>query len=142
MPPKSTVLGPGSLTIGEPGSEKEWGAEVTACTLTPSYTTGDAPPTLDGGELAGDDTETWALSGSVFQSYDLDSLHDWCFEHRKEQQPFVFVPNTDHARSYSGVIKIRALSVGGDVKTRNRSDFEFPLIGEPTAGTDGAADPS
>lgn len=125
------TLGPGSLKIGETGSEKEFATDLSKTALTPSTDSEDDVPMLDGSNMSGEDTTTWALSGTMYQNYDFDSLEKWCFDHRGEELPFVFVPNNAGGIDWSGVIKIRPITVGGDVKKKNTSDFEFPLVGEP-----------
>lgn len=134
MPPKSSKLGPGGLTIGRTGSPREFGAQLTKCALTPDTSFEDDLPVLSGETQAGDADTTWELSGTMLQDYDLDSLEDFCFENRLQELPFVFTPSRSGARSYSGVVTIVPITVGGDVKTRNTSDFTFRVIGEPTPG--------
>ncbi|NQX26833.1 hypothetical protein HQQ81_05640 [Microbacteriaceae bacterium VKM Ac-2854] len=133
MPVKSNILGPGSLKLGETASPIEFAAQLTKAALTPSVDSEDDIPVLSGDILAGDDTTTWELSGTVMQDYDLESLEDWCFENRSTVVPFQFEPDsTAGRRAWSGSVKVRPLTVGGDVKKRNTSDFTFPLVGEPT----------
>ena len=131
-------LGPGSLKIGETGTEKEFAIQTTKTTLTPSVDAEDDINTLDGGTLGGDETETWELNGTLHQSYDEGSLLDYCFQNRfsktKQALPFTFVPLDEGVQSWSGTVKLRALDVGGDVKKQNTSDFSFPLVGDPILG--------
>lgn len=134
MAVKSSKLGPGSLTIGVPASAREWGGQLTKCALNPSTEFEDNVPVLDGSELAGDATTTWNLSGTILQDYDLDSLEDFAFENRLADLPFVFTPSNAGQREYSGTVTVVPLTVGGDVKASNTSDFEFRVIGEPTPG--------
>ena len=134
MPVKSSKLGPGSLTIGVPASAREWGGQLTKCSLNPDTTFEDNVPVLDGSELAGDASTLWNLAGTILQDYDRDSLEDFAFENRLVDLPFVFTPSNAGQREYSGMCTVVPLSVGGDVKTRNTSDFEFRCIGEPTPG--------
>jgi hypothetical protein len=131
---KTSKLGPGSLTIGVPASAREWGGQLTKCALNPSTEFEDNVPVLSGEEVAGDATTTWNLSGTIFQSYDLDSLEDFAFVNRLKDLPFVFTPSKAGKREYSGTVTIVPLTVGGDVKVRNTSDFEFRVVGEPTPG--------
>lgn len=135
MTVKASTLGPGSLKLGATGSEQEFAAQLSKATLTPSVDMEDDIPTLSGDILDGEDTETWALAGTVFQDYELDSLEDWCFVNKSKVVPFVFTPSNAGSRNYSGSCKVRPITVGGDVKKRNTSDFEFPVIGIPTPGT-------
>lgn len=135
MAVKASTLGPGSLKFGAVASEQEFAVQLTKAALTPSVDTEDEIPTLSGDRLSGEDTETWEISGTILQDYELDSLEDWCFENKSLVVPFVFTPSLAGKRKYSGSCKIRPLTIGGDVKKRNTSDFTFPLIGEPTPGT-------
>jgi len=139
MPTVAHRLGPGSLMIGATGTEKEFAVQTTKTTLTPSVDSEDDINTLDGGTLGGDETETWELTGTIHQSYDANSLLKYCFDNRysktKQALPFKFVPLDEGTQEWSGVIKLRALDIGGDVKKQNTSDFSFPLVGEPTLGT-------
>lgn len=134
MPIKSNVLGPGSLKFGEVASQREFAAQLTKCELTPDISEEDDLHVLSGETLSGEDTITWTIGGTVLQDYELDSLADYCLEHTGELLPFVFTPNDDAARLWTGVAKIRPIKIGGDVKKRNTSDFTFPLTGTPTPG--------
>ncbi|WP_104134808.1 hypothetical protein [Cryobacterium sp. Y62] len=131
---KASTLGPGSLKLGETATPREFATQLTNALLTPTFEKEDDVATLDGGNLPGLDTETWELSGTLLQDYEMDSLEDWCFDNKSLTVPFVFTPSSAGYRSYSGTCKIRALPVGGAVKTRNTADFTFPVIGSPTPG--------
>lgn len=131
MVAKAHTLGPGSLAIGETGTVKQFGAQLTKTLLSPDVSTDDDLYTLDGSVVEGEDTITWKLSGTLLQDYDLLSLEAWCFLHQGEKLPFVFTPNAAHTQIWHGVCKIRPVAVGGDVKKRNTQDFEFPVIGAP-----------
>lgn len=126
MPIKSKQLGPGSLKFGETASEREWAAQLRKAELTPSVEDGETLPVLSGDELTEDDEITWEIGGTILQDYDADSLEEWSFEHMGEWMPFTFVPNNEATASWSGEAKIRPVKIGGDVKTRNTSDFTFP----------------
>lgn len=131
---KASKLGPGSLTVGVPASAREWGGQLTKCALTPDTSFEDNVPVLSGEELSGDATTTWNLTGTILQDYDLDSLEDFAYQNRLKDLPFVFTPSNAGQREYSGTCTVVPLAVGGDVKTRNTSDFEFRVVGEPTPG--------
>jgi len=122
---KASRLGPGSLKIGETGAPREWAAQTTATTLTPSVEYEDNIPTLDGGELEGEATETWELGGTIFQDYDQDSLELYCYEARGTWEPFEFIPSNLGGTIWSGEVRLAAQVIGGDVKARNTADFTF-----------------
>lgn len=134
------TLGAGSLLIGdEPG--KEFAVACTKATLEPKADSEDDQYVLSGDVISGEDTFTWSLNTTLFQSYDVDSLTDYLFDNRGKIVPFTYTPSNKHARAWTGNLKIRPMAVGGDVKTRNTSDVEFPLVGEPVKAVNPLADP-
>lgn len=129
------TLGPGSLKIGETASVREFAAHLTNCELKSDTSSDDPTPMLDGSNMDGEDTYAWSLAGKIQQNYDFDSLEKYCFTNRGELLPFVFTPANDGGIDWSGILKVRPVaSVGGDVKKRNTTDFEFQIIGDPTPG--------
>jgi len=125
------VFGPGSFKLGETASRREIATQCTKLALTPSTNFEDDIPLLSGATIPGDATSTWIVSGTAQQDYELASLELYCYKNRLQDLPFLFTPNNKNAVSYSGVCTIVPLSVGGDVKKRNASDFEFRVIGDP-----------
>jgi len=129
-------LGPGLLTLGETGTSKEFGTQVSEATLSPEYDSDDPISVLSGDEYAGDETEAWTLAVVLYQDYTAESLHLWLYQNAGEELPFTFVPSKAGAIQAQGVAKIRAASIGGEVKTRNTSDLELPVVGRPTLTAD------
>lgn len=129
-------LGPGLLTLGETGSPKEFGAQVSESTLSPEYDSDDPISVLSGDEYAGDETEAWTLAIVLYQDYTAESLHLWLYENAGEEVPFTFVPSKQGALQAKGTVKVRAASIGGEVKARNTSDLELPVVGRPTLSAD------
>lgn len=134
---KSDKLGPGVLTFGETASPSEWSSQITKCTVEPKTDTEDPVPVLSGEEIDGDDTDTAELTGTILQSYDLESLLKWSHDHHGETISFRFQPNRAAGLTVTGLVKIRRLAIGGDVKIRNTSDFAFPIVGDYDLGSDG-----
>lgn len=133
--PRTITLGPGALEFGDELQDITVSQQVTACTLTPNANIGDSIPVLSGDSAPGDFNETWTLDGTVLQDFGhSNSFFDYCFAHRGEQVPFKFVPNNQLERQVTGVVTIKSLAVGGDVKSKPTSDFSFPLIGDPVFG--------
>jgi hypothetical protein len=136
MPVQSQLLGPGSLKIGPTGTSQEFAAQLTNVKLTPSYSASDPINVLSGETLAGDDELTWTLSGTILQAYKKTDLIHWAFVNKLLVLDFDFVPvlgTSDYG--WKGKVKVVPMEVGGDVKTRNTTDFEFALVGEPTEYT-------
>lgn len=119
-------LGPGKLTFGATGSETEFGALVTNARAVPTANDGETINFLSGDEFIDSGDETWAIEGTLHQDYGPDSLALWAFENSGETVPFTFVPNNANALRVTGNVLVRSIQVGGDVKTRNTSDFSFP----------------
>lgn len=118
-------LGPGHLTFGEAGSAKEFGIALTAAEVVPDAKDAEVFEVLSGDEVVDEGEETWTLQGSVFQSYDADSLILWCNQNSGSNLPFTFVPVDGQALQAKGTALIRSIRLGGDVKVRNKSDFKF-----------------
>lgn len=127
-------LGPGTLTLGETGTERQFAAHTTATSLVPSYSDGDVLNLLDGSQERENDEETWTLDGTIRQQLEADALEDWCLTNANTDVPFTFTPNNSVSKSYTGTCRIRAVNIGGDVKAKNTSDFSFPVIGRPSIG--------
>lgn len=128
------TLGPGSLKIGETATAREWAGNLTKTELTPNTSADDDVPMLDGSNMSGEEVTTWTLGGSLQQDYDFDSLEVFCFQNKGKELPFVFTPNNEGGTDWSGIVRIRPVKVGGEVKKKNASDFEFPVVGDPTPG--------
>ena len=131
----ANALGPGTLTLGAAGDMRQFAAHTTATSLVPSYSDGDVLNLLDGSTETEVDEETWSLEGTFRQQLESDAIEDWCLTNAGEEMTFTFTPVDAVSKSYTGTVKIRAVNIGGDVKTKNTSDFSFPLNGRPTIGT-------
>ena len=128
---KSQKLTKGLLTLGEAGTSQEWGGQVRAVSLTPEYDQEDPIDVLSGEKLDGDETKTETLSGTVLDDFSaVGSIWVWCKENEGDIVPFIWEPNsTDGTLRITGSIRVRQISLGGDVNTRTENDFEFPVIG-------------
>ena len=128
---KSQKLTKGLLTLGEAGTSQEWGGQVRAVSLVPEYDQEDPIDVLSGEKLDGDETKTETLSGTVLDDFSaVGSIWVWCKENEGDIVPFIWEPNsTDGTLRITGSIRVRQISLGGDVNTRTENDFEFPVIG-------------
>lgn len=126
---KSNKLGPGLLTFGETGTPVEWGAQVRSCTVEPTSEDGDELPVLSGESIVEDGEEYYELTGEVLQSYDAQSLLVYCHTNHNVQVPFTFKPVSAEALGVTGIVTIKRIAIGGEVKTRNTSEFTFRGVG-------------
>lgn len=132
MAVQTITMGPGTLVLGEAGTSKAMESQITNARCTPNVDRGDALNVLSGESVPGDRTETWTLAGTIVQDFgEAAGVWAFCFTHRGETLPFVFVPNTAAGRQISGDVTVEALEVGGDTKTKPTADFEWQISGDP-----------
>ena len=122
---KVHTLGPGSLKIGDTGSEHDFSADVTNTALEPSTDTEDPDNFLDGHSEGGSQTESWTLTGSVKEDFSMEGIQVWCNQHSGEELPFTFIPNKSGTVQWKGKVTIASIQIGGDVKSKNANDFSF-----------------
>ena len=127
------TLGPGTLTIGQTASAKEFAGSVSKIELSSSFSEDDPTPLLDGSNLDGETTETQTLKVTMFQDYEFAGLTTWTHEHANETLPFTFEPVRDAGTiRIRGELKVRRITIGGEVKKKNTADAEFPVTGLAT----------
>lgn len=122
---KVRTLGPGSLKIGDTGSEHDFSADVTNTALKPSTDTEDPDNFLDGHSEGGSQAESWTLTGSVKEDFSMEGIQVWCNQHSGDELPFTFIPNTSGTVQWKGKVTIASIQIGGDVKSKNANDFSF-----------------
>lgn len=139
MTVKTITVGPGTLTIGDAAELTNFSGQVTACRLVPNITKEDPINVLSGEQVPGDRTEAFTLTGTLLQDFgDAESTTEWLWEHRGEVHDFTFAPSTAKGREITGQLEVEPIEIGGDVKTKPTSDFEFTLSGAPIFGAIGA----
>lgn len=139
MPAKSYKMGPGTLTVGETGSPQDMSCQITSAKLTPSKDAEDDLNVLCGDVVPGEVTYTWALAGTLVQDLSTGGVNLWSLANAGLQLPFTFTPSTAVGQTFTGILTVDPLEIGGDVKTKPTADFEWSLVGQPvaSAGTGG-----
>lgn len=128
------VFGPGTLKIGETGTEIDVSCQVNSMRITASKDEGDSTTKLCGTVKPGKITYTYSLTGNL----DVDSeLDDGLFALSQAspgtQVPFTFVPNTAAETAAAGTLVIDPLDFGADEFGDDMtSDIEFTIVGPPT----------
>lgn len=125
------TLGPGSFKLGEIGTELDLSCQLTAFTISWEVDAEDAEPTLCGGTIGGARTYVATAAGSVFQDIEADGVIDYTWKNKGEEVPFTFIPDEAGAAQVTGRLMIDPINLGGDVRKRNKSDFEWQCIGDP-----------
>lgn len=129
------TLGPGTLKFGETGSEQEFAASTTKTELKPELSLDDAVGLLNGDDYQPEGTWGGTISGTFYQEYSAESLIAWCYTNAGSTLAFTFHPRSDSALSWTGNCVISPVTVGGDAKKTNTTDFEFKLVGKPEMST-------
>jgi hypothetical protein len=132
MPVKSYKVGPGTFTIGPAGSEISFSCQVTKAVLEWSVETTDDIDVLCGDTEPGDDTFTASMNGTMLQ--DLDELAHFTWMNKGAILPFKYTPQIAIDQEITGILRLRPMNIGGDVKSKPTWDFEFPCVGEPSLG--------
>lgn len=137
----SLKLGPGEFTIGAGALAVE--AQLTNIriewTENVATTGGEATNFLDGTTDTDPADETVTFSAVVSGNVQQDDLAEagfttFTWANKGTEQPFTFRPRDDLERIVTGVCKPVPVTIGGDVKVKNRSDFSFRCVGDPVLG--------
>lgn len=128
-----TILGPGTLTIGENTSLHNMSNQVTSVKLVPKVDKGDTRQVLSGKERGGSRKESWTLEGKfLFDAGTAESTSDFLFDQRGKDMKFEFTPAAANGNKYAGTLTVESAEIGGDVGEEAEVDFEFTLVGAPT----------
>jgi len=126
-------LGPGTLKIGDIGTEVDFSCQVTAAHVDTNVDEGDDTIVLCGETVPGARTYSHSLAGSLLQDLNASGIVAFTWEHPGEQVPFDFAPLTAGAAKVAGTLIVDPLTIGGDEAGANMSsDFEFAIVGTPT----------
>ena len=131
-------FGPGTLSIGEVGSEIDISCQIVNCQVTWDNSKDDDIVVLCGDTVAGSKTYTAKLAGNLFQDQsDPAGIVQFSWDNKGTEAPFVFVPNEADAVNVTGTVTIDPIDVGSaDGNGANMaSDFEWDCVGEPVLGT-------
>jgi hypothetical protein len=134
LPTTTTTLGPGTLTIGEIGTEIDISCLVNNALIGAEKDESDATTKLCGDVRAGTVTYTYSLSGNMDTDVgDAAGFFALSQAQPGTQQSFVFTPNTATRTSAAGILTIDPLDFGADEAGADlTSDFEFTIVGKPT----------
>lgn len=119
----------GTLTV----DAQPFAKQVTSVSLEPSEDTeGDPVEVLSGDTIEADEVTSWELNLGAIQDFDDPAgLVEFARANAGDLVPFSWRPNAT-GPTYSGTVRVRALTIGGDVAVRLTSSKAWPVIGEPT----------
>jgi hypothetical protein len=123
-------LGPGTLTID--AADYSW--QIANVALAPDIADTDGTPTLADPAPAPEAKITWKLTGSAIQDFELGAAAfvNYLMDNALAEVPFEWVPQADTTLTYAGTVQLRPVSIGGDAGVQITTDFELPVVGDPT----------
>ena len=133
MAAKVHKLGPGTITIGETGTELDFSCQVTAAHVDTEVDEGDEVTVLCGDVVPGARTYSHTFAGTLLQDLDAEGIVAYSWDHAGEAVPFSFTPSTAIAAKVDGELILDPLTIGGDEAGQNMtSDYEWAIVGTPT----------
>ena len=129
---ETTTVGPGTITVGETGTEVDFSAQILAARVSWSVNREDSRRVLNGEILPGRVTRTAAVSCTILQDIaQASGIVRFSWANRGQELPFVYVPATDAGVHVTGTVTVEPIDVGGDVDADAESEFEWQFVGEP-----------
>lgn len=133
---QSYVMGPGVLELGSGPLAVQ--AQVAKCIVRCSekVKTTDPEPMLSGEDLTTPDVVTleWKVEVTIVQDLATGGVVSYTWDNAGDEVPLRFVPSNTADREVNATIRLVPLDVGGDPKTRPKSDQTWVIVGTPTLG--------
>ena len=134
QPPPALIdsrVGVGTLTI----NTTDYSYQIANVALEPDISDEDGTPTLAEPKPPPTATIAWKLSGSAIQDFTAGaaSFLNYLMDNALAEVPFEWVPDSvTPGPSYAGTVQLRPAPIGGDAGVQITSDFELPVVGDPT----------
>lgn len=130
MPIEDSRLKGGTLTLDVIAT---FAKQMTSVALTPSTETeGERAEALSGDTIEAEEKTTWVLDLGAIQDFDdAAGFVEWARANAGDEVDFEWKPNATGAPTYSGVVKVRAVPIGGNVAERLTTTASWPVIGDP-----------
>lgn len=131
--PRRTLLtlGPGTLVLGSVGTQLDMSCQLTEINISAEGDSEDAEAVLCGDMIAGARTYAWTVAGALFQDIAEDGVIDFTWKNAGVEMPFKFVPDATGTAAVTGRVTVDPLNLGGTVKQKNKSEFEWSAVGTP-----------
>lgn len=125
-------LGPGTLKLGPTATGVDYAAQVSACTLTPAFSSTDGTPTLANPDPPPESKTDYTLEGSAIADFtDPAGLQRFCFDNDNVEMDFEWVPVTASGTKLAGRCVVHAFPMGGKVGEQLVTDFSWVVVGLP-----------
>jgi hypothetical protein len=131
MPATVNKIGPGTLTIGEVGSEIDVSCQVLQATVTSDPSAEDSTEVLCGDTVGGDTSYSDKLNVTMLSDLANSSgLVRSSWASRGTEVGFTFVPITGAGNpEVTGKVRLDPIELGGEVGTRSEVSFTLEGIG-------------
>ena len=131
MPIEDSRLKTGTLTL----DALPFAVQATSVALVPSTDEeGDAVETLSGDEILPDDVTTWTLNITAIQDFENSAgFLEFLRANAGDVVTFNWKPTAAAVPNWSGSVKIRPTTIGGEVNSRLTSEVELPVQGDIVA---------
>lgn len=131
MTVNAIAVGPGKLTIGGDAALNDFSDQCTGAKLTPDVKKDEPITVLSGKQAPGARTESNKLTVSLLNDFGVqDSRVEWMWEHRGQEMPFTYQPNSAQQRAIKGVVVVEAIELGGDVTKKPANEVSLDVLGE------------
>lgn len=133
-------FGPGTLTIGEVGSEIDVSCQVNSLVIKAAKEQGESKTMLCGTKRIPKATYTHAMTGNI----DIDITDPaglWALSQIApgSEAPFTYTPSTEAGTVATGVVQVDPMDFGGQTYGEiMNSDVEWLLTAAPTYSIDGS----
>lgn len=132
MPPKSFIVGKGTLKIGATSGGLDLAVQVTSAKITPSVKRDDDITVLSGEVISGASTYSASLEFTTLQDLSASGVIDYAWKNAGNETTFEFTPVKQGAAKFAGKVVIDPITAGGDVNTRATSEVKWQCVGMPT----------
>lgn len=131
--PDTFPLGPGTLEIGETGTEIDISCLVNNAVISADKSQGDSTTKLCGTVKPGAVTYEYSLAGNMDTDVaDTAGFFALSQVEAGKELAYTFTPNTEAGTVAAGTLIVDPLDFGGDTSGETMtSDFEFSLVGPP-----------
>lgn len=128
-------MGPGVLELGD--DDTSFAQQMRSFTVMPAeeVDSEDDIEVLSGDTVEGEDTvsHSFNVKGKVLQDLSAAGFVAYTWTNKGLSVPFRFKPRNDVARQVTGTVRIVPVAIGGDVKARMESDFDWKCTGADPA---------
>jgi hypothetical protein len=129
MPITQSRLKNGTLTIGGVA----FATQARNVTLSPDVAEqGDSLEVLSGDTILPEETTSWSMGIEAIQDFtDSAGFIAYAMTNAGDTVSFSWAPSGADGPTYTGLVKVRAVEIGGDVAAQLTTSAEWPVQGQP-----------